>query len=242
MDSEKLAAAFVELADTLVDDFDALDVLHALTARSVELLGATAAGILLRDDGEELQLVASSSEEAQALEGFQLQENEGPCWDCFHTGEPVLVPRLADEHERWPSFVPAAVAAGFTSVIALPMRLRGQIIGGLNLFGTGDDPPIRAQDLPIAQSLADAATIAILQDRLARGRDILNQQLQTALTSRVIVEQAKGALSRHLNVTTDEAFEVLRSRSRNTRRRLSDLAEEVARGELSEFATVAPGE
>jgi GAF domain-containing protein len=122
------------------------------------------------------------------------------------------------------------------------MRLRGQIIGGLNLFGTGDDPPIRAQDLPIAQSLADAATIAILQDRLARGRDILNQQLQTALTSRVIVEQAKGALSRHLNVTTDAAFEVLRSRSRNTRRRLSDLAEEVARGELSEFATVAPGE
>jgi len=242
MDSEKLAAAFVELADTLVDDFDALDVLHVLTARSVELLGAAATGILLSDDGEQLQLVAASGEEAQALEGFQLQHNEGPCWDCFHTGEPVFVPRLADTQDRWPSFVPAAVADGFTSVITLPMRLRGQIIGGLNLFGTSERPPIREQDLPIAQSLADAATIAILQDRLARGRDILNQQLESALTSRVIVEQAKGALARHLNVTTDEAFEVLRSRSRNTRRRLSDLAEEVARGELNAFTAEASSE
>jgi GAF domain-containing protein len=242
MDSKKLAATFVELADTLVDDFDALEMLHVLTARSVELLGAAAAGLLLRDEGEKLQLVVSSSEEAQELEVFQLQENEGPCWDCYHTGEPLFVPRLADAQDRWPSFVPAAAAAGFTSVIALPMRLRGQIIGGLNLFGTGERPPIREQDLPAAQSLADAATIAILQDRLARGRDILNEQLQSALTSRIVVEQAKGVLSRHLNVTTVEAFEVLRSRARSTRRRLSDLAEEVALGELSEFPAQASSE
>jgi GAF domain-containing protein len=242
MDSERLAAAFVELADNLVDDFDALDLLHVLTSRSVELLGVAAAGILLRDEGKRLQLVASSSLKAQQLEVFELQNNEGPCWVCFQTGEPVFVPRLADAEERWPRFVPAAMAAGFSNVTALPMRLRRQVIGGLNLFGTGEGPMIQDQELPIAQSLADAATIAILQDRLARSRDLLNEQLQSALTSRVMIEQAKGALSRHLGVTTGEAFEVLRSRARSTRRRLSDLAEEVAGGDLSEFAAETSSE
>jgi transcriptional regulator with GAF, ATPase, and Fis domain len=141
MDSAKLATVFVELADTLVDDFDVLDLLHVLATRSVELLGAAAAGLLLTDDGDELRLVVSSTEQAQLMELFQVQNDEGPCLDCYHSGQPVLVPRLEDAQERWPNFARAAKDSGFTSVVALPMRLRGQIIGGLNLFGTGDTPP-----------------------------------------------------------------------------------------------------
>jgi GAF domain-containing protein len=236
MDSAKLAAVFVELADTLVDDFDVLDLLHVLATRSVELLDAAAAGLMLTDDGDELKLVVSSTEQAQLMELFQLQNDEGPCLDCYHSGEPVLVPRLEDAQVRWPNFARAANGAGFTSVVALPMRLRGQIIGGLNLFGTGSTPPVRNEDLPTAQSLADAATIAIMQGRLARGLDVVNEQLQTALNSRVVIEQAKGALSRHLSISTEAAFEVLRSRARSTRRRLSDVAEDVAQGDLTEFA------
>jgi GAF domain-containing protein len=239
MDSEKLAAVFVELADTLVDDFDVLDLLHLLTAQSVELLGADAAGLMLTGNGNELQLVVSSTEQAQLMELFQLQNDEGPCLDCYRTGQPVFVPRLEDAKDRWPHFAPAATAAGFTSVIALPMRLRRQFLGGLNLFGTGDSPPVRDEDLPTAQSLADAATIAILQSRLVRNRDIVNEQLQSALNSRVVIEQAKGVLSRYLGVSTDAAFDVLRSRARSTRRRLTDLAEEVAQGELTEFTADA---
>lgn len=235
MDSAKLAAVFVELADTLVDDFDVLDLLHVLASRSVELLGAAAAGLLLTDDGDELKLVVSSTERAQLMELFQLQNDEGPCLDCYDSGEPVLVPRLEDAQERWPNFARAANDSGFTSVVALPMRLRGRTIGGLNLFGTGDTPPVRNEDLPTAQSLADAATIAIMQGRLARGLDVVNEQLQTALNSRVVIEQAKGALSRHLSISTEAAFEILRSRARSTRRRLSDVAEDVAQGDLSEF-------
>lgn len=236
MDSEKLAAVFVELADTLVDDFDVLDTLHVLTTRCVELLGAAAAGLLLTDDGEELRLVVSSTEQAQLLEMFQLEHAEGPCLDCYYAGQPVFVPRLEQAQDQWPSFAPAATSAGFTSVIALPMRLRRQIIGGLNLFGTGDTPPIRQEDLPTAQSLADAATIAILQNRLIRGRDVVAEQLQTALNSRVVVEQAKGVLSSHLSISPDAAFQALRSRARSTRRRLTDVAAAVVAGDLSEFA------
>jgi GAF domain-containing protein len=235
MDSAKLATVFVELADTLVDDFDVLDLLHVLATRSVELLGAAAAGLLLTDDGDELRLVVSSTEQAQLMELFQVQNDEGPCLDCYHSGQPVLVPRLEDAQERWPNFARAAKDSGFTSVVALPMRLRGQIIGGLNLFGTGDTPPVRNEDLPTAQALADAATIAIMQGRLARGLDVVNEQLQTALNSRVVIEQAKGALSRHLGISTEEAFEILRSRARSTRRRLSDVAADVAQGDLTDF-------
>jgi len=235
MDSQKLAAVFVELADTLVDDFDVFDTLHILTTKSVELLDVAAAGLLLTDEGDDLRLVVSSTEQARLLEVFQLDHAEGPCVDCYHTGRPVLEPRLEDARDRWPNFAGTATSAGFNSVIALPMRLRRQVIGGLNLFGTGDTRPIGDEDVRIAQSLADAATIAILQDRVARGRSIVNEQLQTALNTRVVVEQAKGVLSSHLSVTPDAAFEVLRSRARSTRRRLSDVAGAVVAGDLTEF-------
>jgi GAF domain-containing protein len=236
VDAEKLARVFVELADTLVDDFDVYDLLHTLATRSVEMLDATAAGLLLTADGGQLQLVVSSSEKAQLVELFQLQHREGPCVDCFQSGEPVTVQQIDEAHSRWPNFAPAASRAGFTSVMALPMRLRGQVIGALNTFGVAESAPLSEEQIPIAQALADAATIAILQHRLAHDKQVVNEQLQVALNSRIAIEQAKGVLSARLNKTTDEAFEVLRLHARSTRRRLTDLAEDVAQGNWSDFS------
>jgi GAF domain-containing protein len=241
MDVEKLATVFVELADTLVDDFDVYDLLHKLATRCVELLDAAAAGLLLTADGGQLELVVSSSEQAQLVELFQLQHLEGPCVDCFRSGEPVTVPNLDEAQDRWPSFAPAATRRGFTSVTALPMRLRGEVIGALNMFGVAGSSPVSDEQIPIAQALADASTIAILQHRLAHDRQVVNEQLQHALNSRIAVEQAKGVLSARLGMSTDEAFEVLRTHARTTRRRLTRVAEEVAQGDWSAFAAV-PGE
>lgn len=230
MDSEKLASVFVELADTLVDDFDVLDLLDLLVHRSVALLGAEAAGLMVTGTSGDLEMVTASTVQAEQLELIQLQADEGPCLDCYRTGQPVRAPQLQLAEDRWPKFVPAATAAGFNSVIALPMHLRRQVIGGLTLFGASNTPPVHNQHLPIAQSLADAATIAILQERLVRSRSIVNEQLQHALDSRVVIEQAKGALAARLDITPTEAFELMRAHSRTTRRRLGDVAGEVATG------------
>ena len=237
MDTEKLAAAFVGLADTLVDDFDVIELLHVLTTRCVDLIGATAAGLLLAENGDDLRVVVATSERTQLLELFQIQNDEGPCLECYRTGEPVASAGLAEAESRWPSFAPAALAEGFVSVVALPMRLRGQVIGALNLFGAVDSPAVSDRLVPVAQAMADVATIAILQDRLARGRGLLNAQLQVALDSRVAIEQAKGALATRLDIGTDEAFELLRKHARATRRRLSDVAEEVTAGNWQAVAS-----
>jgi GAF domain-containing protein len=235
MDPQKLAEVFVELADTLVDDFDVYDLLHTLTNQCVELLDAEAAGLLLTADDGQLQLVVSSSERAQLIELFQLQHDEGPCVDCFRSGKPVAIAHLDDANSRWPRFAPAATNAEFTSVIALPMRLRGEVIGALNMFGVADGPPVTDEVIPVAQALADASTIAILQHRIARSRQVVNEQLQVALNSRIAIEQAKGVLSARLDKTTDEAFEVLRLHARSARRRLTEVAEEVASGDWTAF-------
>jgi GAF domain-containing protein len=227
MDTEKLAETFVRLADTLVDDYDVHDVLHTLTLRCAELLDAAAVGLMLTDAQGELQLTVASSETARLLEVFQNQRDEGPCLDCYHTGEPVHTQRLGKDDARWPRFAPMALEAGFTSVMALPMRLRGQVIGALNLFGDANGTPIGADQVPIAQALADVATIAILQDRLARDRTVLTEQLQTALNSRVSIEQAKGAVAHQFDVDTNTAFEMLREYARSHSQRLVEVAQQV---------------
>jgi GAF domain-containing protein len=225
VNSEKLAETFVELADSLVDEFDALDLLNVLMERCVDLLGVSAAGLLFADGQDQLRLTMSSSESARLLELYQLQNDEGPCLECYRSGRPVSAPRLDEANERWPRFAEAAVREGFFSVLALPLRLRGRVIGALNLFdtkaGATDDGMIR-----VAQAMADVATIAILQERLGKQRDLLNEQLQTALDSRVVIEQAKGVLAAHLDVEMEEAFHLMRQRSRHERRRLIDVATE----------------
>ena len=230
VDTERLAGVFVELADTLVDDFDVHDLLHVLAARCVDVLGVAAAGLLLTENGNDLRVVVSSSERAQLLELLQLQDDEGPCLDSYRNGVAISAHRLDQADTRWPRFATAATREGFTSVMALPLRLRGQVIGALNLFGTAVTTPLTDELVPIAQSLADVATIAILQDRLVRSRGLLNEQLTIALDSRITIEQAKGMLATRLDIGTDEAFGLLRSRARSSRRRLAEVADEVIRG------------
>ncbi|HLL68304.1 MAG TPA: GAF and ANTAR domain-containing protein [Micromonosporaceae bacterium] len=229
MTEQQLAEAFVEMADTLVDDFDLMDFLHQLTDRCVSLLGVSAAGLLLTDQRGTLQLVAASNEETRLLELFQLQTDQGPCLDCFRTGEPVAVADLAAAAEIWPRFAPAAAESGFASVHALPMRLRAQVIGALNLFGTSSGA-LDPHTLRLGQALADVATIGLLQARAIRRSETLAEQLQTALNTRVLIEQAKGVLAERRQVNMDEAFTLLRSVARNRNRRLTDLARAVVDG------------
>jgi GAF domain-containing protein len=224
----QLADVFVEMADTLVDDFDVIDFMHVLTERCVQLLGVSAAGLLLTDQQGTLQVVAASSERTRLLELFQLQTDQGPSVDCFRTGRPVSVADLTTAG-RWPRFAAAAAEVGFASVHAVPMRLRAEVIGALNLFdiypGALDEGKLR-----IGQALADVATIGLLQQRAIHRRDILTEQLQTALNSRVVIEQAKGILAERLQLDMAEAFTLLRSGARSHNRRLSDLAQAIVDG------------
>jgi GAF domain-containing protein len=221
-----LAETFVLLADTLVDDYDALDLLDRLVRASVDLLGVSAAGLLLDDQRGSLAVLASSSEQSRLLEVFQLQSDEGPCLDCFRTGAAVTSGDLDADHARWPLFVPAALAAGFRSVTAVPLRLRNQTIGGLNLFAERPEP-ISPQARRLAQALADVATIGILQQRSAQRSSMLAEQLQHALDSRVVIEQAKGVLAERNNLSMDAAFHALRSYARARRRNLTQVALDV---------------
>src|SRR5208282_2149279 len=207
MDGQLLSETFVELTDTMVAGFDVIDFLHVLTDRSVQLLDVSAAGLLLADPRGELRVVAASSEAARLLELFQLQNHQGPCVDCFRSGRPVQAADLAAAADRWPRFAPAARRAGFAAVQALPMRLREQVIGALNLFRAGPGA-LAPADIRVGQALADVATISM------RHSDTLNEQLQAALNSRVIIEQAKGKLAERLGVDMDQAFSLLRGRAR----------------------------
>jgi transcriptional regulator with GAF, ATPase, and Fis domain len=208
----------------MVADFDVIDFLHVLTDRSVQLLDVSAAGLLLADPRGELRVVAASSEAARLLELFQLQNDQGPCLDCYRNGQPVAAADLTVAAQRWPRFAPAARRAGFAAVQALPMRLREQVIGALNLF-RADAGAFAPGDVRIGQALADVATISLLHERSMRRSDTLNEQLLTALNSRVVIEQAKGKLAERLGVDMDEAFSLLRHYARSRNLRLSELAQ-----------------
>jgi GAF domain-containing protein len=228
MDGQLLSETFVELTDTMITDFDVIDFLHVLTGRGAELLDVAAAGLLLADPRGELRVVAASSEAARLLELFQLQADQGPCLDCFRSGKPVTSADLTAD-PRWPRFATAASGAGFIAVQALPMRLRDQIIGALNLFratpGAFDPASVR-----IGQALADVATIGLLHERSMRRSDTLNEQLQAALNSRVVIEQAKGKLAERLSIDMNQAFTVLRDYTRSRNLRLSDVARDFIDG------------
>ena len=230
MNSEKLARAFVDLAETLVDDFDVHDLLHVLARNCTELLSVAAAGLLFADDGV-LRVAVSSSESARLLEFFQLQNDEGPCLEAYRTGKPVSVENLYQMQSRWPAFAAAASAQGFVSVVALPMRMRGSTVGTLNLFGDATSAAITEEGLQVAQAMADVSTITILQDRVSRQHEVLAEQLQNALDSRVVIEQAKGVLAAHHGIGMDEAFQVLRTNARDSRSRLAEVAKQVVQGE-----------
>jgi transcriptional regulator with GAF, ATPase, and Fis domain len=229
MNDRQLAEAFVELADTLVDDFDVVDFLHQVTVRCARVLGVSAAGVLLTDQRGTLQVVAASTEQTRLLELLQLQTDQGPCPECFHTGQPIAVADLTTATSRWPRFAAQAREIGFASVHALPMRLRTDVIGALNLFGT-EPGALDTDTIRLGQALADVATIGLLQARAIEQRDTLAEQLQTALNSRVIIEQAKGVIAERRQLDMDQSFTLLRSTARTSNRRLSDLARAVVDG------------
>jgi len=219
----RLRDTFVELADTLVADYDVIEFLNSLTQRVVELLGVTASGVLLADHLGTLSVLAASTEQTRLLELFQLQNAQGPCLDAYLTGQSVTCVDLASADDRWPLFAPAARSAGFGAVYALPMRLREQVIGAVNLF-SATAGSMDSDDIELGQSLADVATIGILHERVVRRHDEVAGQLQTALNSRVLIEQAKGVIAERLTVSVDDAFGTLRRYARNNNAKLTDVA------------------
>jgi len=230
--AQRLAEVFVEVADTLVDEFDVIEFLQLVSVRTAELFEAGAAGLVLADEHGELQFMAASDEEARLLELFEVQHREGPCLDSFRTGRPIFAPDIVADSDRWPLFAPRAAAAGFGSVHAVPMRLRGEVIGALNLFGRRGGE-LDASDLRIVQALVDVATIGLLQERAIRRGEVLTEQLQGALNSRVVIEQAKGALAQIRRISVDEAFALMRNYARRNGRRLSDVAQAVVSDDRS---------
>jgi transcriptional regulator with GAF, ATPase, and Fis domain len=236
---QRLARTFVDLADSLVDRFDVVDLLTLLTERCVELLDVSAAGLLLGDGTGALRLMAATSEAVELVELFQIQSDEGPCLDCYRTGDLVVVPDLCEATGRWPRFAPVALDGGFHTVHAFPLRLRKDVLGALGLFGASPGGPDAEAD-EVAQALADVATIALIQHRAIDDTHLLAEQLQVALNSRIAIEQAKGVIAERAGIEMEDAFRLLRRYSRSRQRLLAEVAQEVAEGRLPASALMAP--
>jgi len=226
----EIIRSFIRFADRLVDDYDVLDLTTQLTEDCGRLLNVAAAGLLLADAGGVLHLLAATSEQARAVEAFQLQREEGPCLDCYHTGQPVSVADLSAEISRWPRFVAVAAEQGFASVHAIPLRLGRQLLGALGLFGAAAGA-LDDDDLTLARGLAHVASIAIAQDSHPSDRASLLPGLQAAVASRALVEVAKGVLAETHTLDMQEAFARLRDYAHRHQQRLSDVAREVVAGE-----------
>jgi transcriptional regulator with GAF, ATPase, and Fis domain len=218
--------AFVSLASSLTTGYDVVDLLNTLTSQCAQLLDVASAGLLLADRLGVLHVLAASTESTRQLELFQLQRDEGPCLDCYRSGQPVSVADLQAATTRWPLFVAGAAIAGFASVHALPMRLRENTLGALGLFGATAGV-LNDDDLRLGQALADVASVALVQDKASADKAIVNEQLQNALTSRVIVEQAKGVVAQVGQLDMNQAFAALRRYGRRHNLRLHDVAHAV---------------
>jgi GAF domain-containing protein len=231
---ERLSRTFVALADTLVTGFDVVDLLDDLVQNSVDLFGVAAAGLMLVDPGGNLRVMASSDDQMRLLELLQIQNDEGPSLDCCRSGVAQSVPRLLLEAARWPRFVAEAAVLGFTAAYTVPLRLRDETLGAFNLFD-GPDHVLLAADLQMVQALADVATIGLLQHRAIQRSEELAEQLQVALNSRVVIEQAKGVLAERAQLDIAETFEMMRRYARGHNLRLEAVARAIVTGELREL-------
>ena len=228
---ELIADTFVELADTLVAEFDVIDFLHTLVERAVALLDADAGGIMLADQRGGLEVLAASTHEVRLVELFELQNHEGPCLEAFRTGEAVTKHDLSEMRTSWPQFTSRLEQAGFSSAQAVPMRLRDEVIGALNVFRVSPGA-LSDADMKLARALADVATVGLLQERSIRARERLAEQLQGALNSRVLIEQAKGVLAERSGLEVDEAFDAMRTYARRHGIPLHAVAQDIVRGRL----------
>lgn len=226
--AERIATLFVEIADTLVDEFDVVEFLQMLTRRVAALFDTGEVGLMLADHRERLTFMAASDESARLMELFQLQYGQGPCLDAFRTARPVTNVDLALAVNQWPEFAARATQTGFQSVHAFPLRLRKEVIGAMCVFGSATE--LDEADTQIVQSLADVAVIGLLQERAIRRGEALTGQLQGALNSRVVIEQAKGIVAQAHGVNPDEAFTLIRDFSRRNNRRLSEVADTIVTG------------
>jgi GAF domain-containing protein len=221
-----LADVFVSVADTLVADFDLIEFLHSVAEHAADVSGVSSVGVLIRGHDGRLHHVGASREDARTLELFELQNAEGPCLDALTSGQAVVANDLTRTGDRWPLFTLRALDVGITSVYAFPMRLRERVIGGLGVFQS-ESRELGPERTRVLQALADMATIALIQEQAVARAEVLTEQLQVALNSRIVVEQAKGAIARTFGITVDEAFVLLRSYARANQRRLTDVAHEV---------------
>ncbi|QWT24487.1 GAF and ANTAR domain-containing protein [Subtercola sp. PAMC28395] len=233
----QINAAFVAVADTLTTDYDMVDLLHTLVQECAGILGMKAGGLMLVGGDGELQLMTSTSEAAGFVEVMQLNAAAGPCIDCFRTGVAVSVKDIAAP-SRWPAFQKAALDQGFHSVLATPMKLRGKIIGTMNLFGATPEE-VTGRDAAVAQALADVATIGILQERIIREGHLMEEQLHRALDSRILIEQAKGVIANELTLSMDDAFQLLRKFARDHNLTIRSVAESVSNRQVSVNQIVA---
>jgi GAF domain-containing protein len=222
--AERLARIFVEVADTMVDEFDLIEFLQMLADRAAGLVDGATVGLLLADPKGRLQFMAASDETTKLLEIFQVQGRDGPCLDAFSSGAPVVNADLREAAWRWPRFAPVAASVGFRWVHAFPLRLRKEVIGAMGMFGRqiGD---LDDTDVQVVQALADVAAIGLLHERAIRRSEALTEQLQGALNSRIIIEQAKGAIAQAHHVTVDVGFELMRAYARRNNLRLSEVAQ-----------------
>jgi GAF domain-containing protein len=220
---EKLLATFAKLADTLVADYDVVDLLQTLVDTCRDVLDTSAAGILLAAADGELEVIASTSEASRLVETMQLGAEAGPCIESFHTGRVVSLPDISEAPEDWWRFRDSAIEQGFFSVHAIPLRLRETTIGTLNLLRdtVGE---LDSSDAVAAQAFADVATIGILHERSLRESSLLAEQLQTALNRRTVIEQAKGVIAYTHKVPMDEAFGLIRRYARSHQLPISQVA------------------
>lgn len=224
-----LLRALVDIADGLVTTFDSADLLHRLTAHCVDLLAGGAAGILLAEPERRLRVVAASTEDLHTVHLLATEGEQGPCVDCLRTGQAITVPDLRASRDRWPEWADLALAQGYHSAYATPMRLREDVIGALTIVATTPDA-LPVGDLDAARALADVATITLLNRAAADRSDTLVGQPRHALDSRIVTEQAKGVVATTGGLTMEDAFQLLRSASRNTNVRLAELAEGITTG------------
>ncbi|MBE0011108.1 GAF and ANTAR domain-containing protein [Arthrobacter sp. AET 35A] len=230
--SSQVSAAFVKVAGTLVGDYDVLDLLQVVVEQSVELLDGGAAGVMVADSGGTLQVLASTSEESQLVETLQQESGAGPCVECYIKGAPVTIRDIASTHARWPQFSQVAGSLGYRSVHAFPMRLQGRTIGAINLF-RADVGELTDNDVAIGQALADVSTISILQKRTLQESIAVQDQLQRALDSRILIEQAKGMIAQMQDTDTGEAFRRLRNHARTSHQKLHETAAAVVNRSLT---------